>query len=62
MAPEHLRHWRGNISQREAAHILGVHLRTYENWEAGRTRIPAAVDYQCAALVLGVGRYSEVVK
>jgi DNA-binding XRE family transcriptional regulator len=30
-----LRRWRGDLRQKEAAAIIGVHLRTYQFWEAG---------------------------
>lgn len=31
-----LRAWRGDATQAQAAEALGVSLRTYQGWEAGR--------------------------
>jgi len=33
---EKLRKWRGTLRQKEAANILKVSVRTYQNWEEGK--------------------------
>jgi DNA-binding XRE family transcriptional regulator len=37
-----LKAWRGKLTQKEAASILGVSRRTYEAWEQGKTEPSAA--------------------
>lgn len=68
MSPHALRRWRsllpsesrrGHCTQREAARLLGVALRTYEDWEAGRNPIPGPVALACSAVLLGLKPFGE---
>lgn len=38
-----LKEWRGDLTQAEAAELLGVGERTYRRWETGETRTPRSV-------------------
>jgi len=40
--PEEVRHWRetAGLTQREAAALAGVDLRTWQRWEYGERRVP----------------------
>lgn len=60
MTPEQLKQWRHglksqagrrNCSQAEAARRLNTPRRTYEDWEAGKRRIPGMLGLACAAVV-----------
>lgn len=68
MLPVDLKHWRsllpsesrrGHYTQREAARLLGVALRTYEDWEAGRSPIPGPVALACSAVLHGLKPFGE---
>lgn len=64
MTPEALKAWRSRLadpagrrrrlSQSGAARLLRVSLRTYQEWEAGRTAIPGPVALACAAIERGL--------
>ena len=64
MTPEALKAWRSRLadpadrrrklSQSGAAQLLRVSLRTYQDWEAGRTAIPGPVALACAAIERGL--------
>lgn len=64
MTPESLKAWRERLadpagrrrrmSQSVAASLLRVSLRTYQEWEAGRTAIPGPVPLACAAIERGL--------
>lgn len=41
--PDTLRTWRGAATQREAAEVLGVSLRTFQHWEGGRMPDPSTL-------------------
>jgi hypothetical protein len=58
MTPELLKAWRerlygtgyGTRSKQTATQALGLSLRTYESYEAGKHRIPRYIALACAAL------------
>ena len=64
MAPEALKAWRSRLadpagrrrrmSQAAAASALRVSLRTYQDWETGKTAIPGPVGLACAAIERGL--------
>ena len=64
MTPEALKDWRSRLadpagrsrrlSQSGAARLLRVSLRTYQDWETGKTAIPGPVGLACAAIERGL--------
>src|SRR5690606_8971663 len=64
MTPEALKDWRSRLadpagrsrrlSQSGAAQLLRVSLRTYQDWETGKTAIPGPVGLACAAIERGL--------
>ncbi|MCP1674403.1 DNA-binding transcriptional regulator YiaG [Natronocella acetinitrilica] len=62
MTPEALSQWRQRLkpergkvaSKAQAARALLVPVRTYEDWEAGRRRIPGPVALACSAVLWGL--------
>ena len=56
MTPAAFRAWRKSlaITQTEAAILLGVSLRTIQEWEAGRTVAPKIAALACAAVSLNI--------
>jgi hypothetical protein len=58
MTPESLKTWReqlygtgyGTRSKQTAAEALGLSLRAYESYEAGKHRIPRYIELACMAL------------
>ena len=60
MTPDDLRRWQSEMGYTydTAAEALGIGRRTYADWLAGRSRIPAPVDLACAAIIDGLDPYS----
>lgn len=52
--PELLKKWRGARLQKEAASMLGVSVRTYQNWENGVNK-PTDFCVECIKLKIDHG-------
>ncbi len=56
MAPERLKAWREglNLSKTDLALKLGMSRNVVIKWEDGRSKIPDAIAYACAAISYGL--------
>ena len=59
MTPNELLKWRldNELSQEEAAKLIGCSRRGYQNWEEGKSKIPRYVALAIAAIQVGLAPY-----